>query len=77
MVKRENDLTVGIADKIIFFCQLRFQRTEKVQLPVAYAHITVKVEGLHSFFMQPHYGKPVKTEHALSRFLHAAHIRAA
>ena len=77
MVKRKDNFTVRIADKIVFFCKFRLQRPEKIQFSVANAHISVKVERLHPFFVQPHNGKPVKAEHAFPCFLHAAHIRAA
>ena len=78
VVKRQDDLAVGIALKdIALILQLFFQRPEEVQLTVADAHISLEMKGLHPFLMQAHDGKAVETEIPFPGLLHAAHIRAA
>ncbi len=77
LIKRQKQLTVGIADKgIALFNKLIFELSEAIKLTVADNKISVFFKGLHSALINAHNCKAMETEEALSRVYHTGHIRA-
>ena len=76
VIQRQDNFTVGIADKGIIFRKFSFQRTKQIQFSVAYAHVAIQMERLHALFVKPHDCQTVKAKNAFTCLFNAAHIRA-